>query len=326
MEEKSFNIITYDSTKAMLLPSLFLNGERFYIKMLTNNGDTALAYGDTGGGICMVPQEVIEKLQLQSKLKYGLLKGLMPIKYIQFSDIVKDKIIPPPTQLRDKILRRPLSRVEVPFLMIPPYDDEMKFMQQSMPFDIFLGQNFFMGKSWTFDYLHRQVWVNTPLLPTEANKPGVQKLGFKKNLNHENIYGHPSLTIEVNGEPIDVLFDSGATMVLSKEGKKVFNTTEKTKGASFIAKSIFDKWRKDHPDWKYYKGADYRNDVIEAPLIKIAGLEVGPVLFAERPDEVWSEGMIQTMDKVVKGAIGGSALKYLKVTIDYNSELVKFEK
>jgi len=29
---------------------------------------------------------------------------------------------------------------------------------------------------------------------------------------------------------------------------------------------------------------------------------------------------------VVKGALGGSAFKYLKVTIDYNSELVAFSK
>lgn len=66
-------------------------------------------------------------------------------------------------------------------------------------------------------------------------------------------------------------------------------------------------------------------DVIEVPVVKIGGFEVGPVLFAKRPDNEWSEGMIATMDKVVKGAIGGSAFKYMKVNIDYNSELVKFE-
>jgi len=326
MEEKGFSTSTFDTTKATLLPSLFLNGERFYIKMQTTSGDTALAYGDTGGGIAMIPEDVIDKLQLESKLKYSIMKGLMPIKYIPFNDIIKDKYIPPPIMLRERILRRPISRVSVPLLMIALNDEELKFMVQSMPFDIFLGQNFFMGKSWTFDYIHRQIWVNTPIPLSETNNPSVQHLGFKKNNTQESIFGHPSLKIEVNGEPIDVLFDSGATLVLSELGKKDFNTKEKTIGGSFIAKSIFDKWRKEHPNWKYYKGADYRNDVIEVPLVKISGLEVGPVLFAERPDEAWSVGMIQSMDKVVKGALGGSALKYLKVTLDYNTELVKFEK
>ena len=62
------------------------------------------------------------------------------------------------------------------------------------------------------------------------------------------------------------------------------------------------------------------------PKVKIGSYEVGPVLFSQRPDENWSQGMIATMDKVVQGAIGGSVLKYFKVTIDYNSELIRLEK
>ena len=103
------------------------------------------------------------------------------------------------------------------------------------------------------------------------------------------------------------------------------NTDVLTIGGSFIAASIFDKWRKEHPEWKYYKEADKNRDVIEVPIVKIGDIEVGPVLFSKRRDEDWSKGMIKTMDKIVKGAIGGSAFKYLKVTIDYNSELIKFE-
>lgn len=62
------------------------------------------------------------------------------------------------------------------------------------------------------------------------------------------------------------------------------------------------------------------------PSVGIGGYVVGPVLFARRPDEAWSQGMIHSMDRVVRGAIGGSALKYFKVTIDYNSGLIRFEK
>jgi hypothetical protein len=153
----------------------------------------------------------------------------------------------------------------------------------------------------------------------------VQKIGFKKNGNQEDIFGHPSMSIEVNGEVIDVLFDTGASMLLSDSGKKEMNTSARTIGGSFIAASIFDKWRKDHPEWKYYKELDNKTDAIEVPILKIGGIEVGPVLFSRRADENWSEGMIHSMDKVVKGAIGGSAFKYFKVTIDYNSELIKFE-
>jgi hypothetical protein len=239
---------------------------------------------------------------------------------------VSSDIIPGPQPPAGMIFRTPFAKVTGPFLVVPPQDEEMKFITQSMPFDIFLGQNFFMGRAWTFDYVHRQVWVGTPLAASDEGKQGVQRLGFKKNENQQKIYGHPSMYIEVGSEKIDVLFDAGASIVLSEAGKKMFNTQEKTLGGSFIAASIFEKWRKQHPEWKYYEKADWKQDVIEVPLVKVGGYEVGPVLFAKRPDEAWSQNMIHTMDKVVKGALGGSALKYFKVMIDYNSELIKFER
>jgi len=326
VENEYFPSTAYNASTPILLPSRFINGERFYIKMVTESGDTLLAYGDTGGGICMMPEPVADKLKLHNKIHSGLFKGLLPCKYILFRAVVPDERIPGPVMLRSKIIRMPFAALTSPFLFIPKMDEETKFMIQTMTFDIFLGQNFFMNKAWTFDYKHQQVWVNTPLPASEAGKPGVQQLGFKRNSHGQAIYGHPSMLIEVNGELIEVLFDSGATIVLSETGKKAFNTSEKTIGGSFIASSVFDKWRKEHPEWKYYPQADMKQDVIEVPAIKIGGQEVGPVLFARRADAVWSEGMVYTMDKVVRGAIGGSALKYGKVIIDYNSALMKFEK
>jgi hypothetical protein len=129
----------------------------------------------------------------------------------------------------------------------------------------------------------------------------------------------------VDGEEIDVLFDTGATIFLTDSGKKSLNTSENSIGGSFIAKSVFEKWRSKHPEWRYFEKADKNGDVIEVPQVTIGGHTVGPVVFAERNDENWSKWMISTMDKVVKGAIGGSGLKYLKVTVDYNNDLIKFE-
>ena len=65
--------------------------------------------------------------------------------------------------------------------------------------------------------------------------------------------------------------------------------------------------------------------MIEVPEIIVAGQNVGPVLFSKRPDRVWSQWMIHSMDKVVLGVLGGSALQYFRVTIDYSTELIRFE-
>jgi hypothetical protein len=66
--------------------------------------------------------------------------------------------------------------------------------------------------------------------------------------------------------------------------------------------------------------------MIQVPQVTVGGTTAGPVWFAKRPDEAWSRGMIGSMDKVVKGAVGGSLFQYYIVTIDYNSELALFEK
>ena len=326
MEMKGYYQPDFTTDKATLLPAIFINGERFCIKMPTSLGDTLLAFGDSGGGISMLMPTAVENNHLRPKIKIGIAQGIIPAKYILFRDLVSNLHIPPPFPMRIYNIRRPFARVDVPFLLVPPGGGEIKEFTEFMPgIDIFLGQNFFMGKSWTFDYIHQQVWVNTPISIKDEGKPGVQRIGFKKNENHEAVFGHASMVIEINGELIDVLFDTGASIILTDSGKKQMNTNSLTIGGSFIAASIFDKWRKEHPEWKFYKGADKNGDVIEVPIVKIGGIEVGPVLFSKRRDEDWSKGMIKSMDKIVKGAIGGSAFKYLKVTIDYNSELIKFE-
>jgi hypothetical protein len=311
----------------LLVPSYFVEGERFYIKIPIGGGDTIMGFGDTGGGVSMLMPDTKNKNNINSKLRTALIKGIMPLKYVLFSDLVQDPNFPKPYPLRSFVLRNPFMRITSPYLIIPPMEDELKLMTEVQPeMDAFLGQTFFMNKSWTIDYPNKEVWVNTPLNNSLLDHPKVQKIGFKKNSNYDNIFGHPSMTIEIDGDTIDVLFDTGASLVLSKDGKKQMETVKKTIGGSFIAASIFNKWRDKHPDWKYYPKADLAGDVIEVPIVKIGGHEVGPVLFAKRRDENWSEGMIASMDKIVKGAIGGSALKYLKVTIDYNSELIKFER
>ncbi len=327
LELEVFSSTNQSTAKAILVPTKFIEGERFYIKLPLSTGDTILAFGDTGGGNTMLLPNTVEKKKLQSLQHLGLLKGIMPMHYVLFNDIVKDANFPQPNTMRAFIIRTPFARVTAPCLVIPPMDDELKFFAKSIPqMEAFLAQNFFLGKSWTIDYPKQQIWVNTPLSASDTSGAIIQKIGLKRNSHNQAVFGHASMVMEVNGEKIDVLFDTGASFVLSESGKKQFNTTNLTLGGSFIAASIFEKWRKEHPEWKYYPKADWANDIIEVPFVKIGNCEVGPALFASRPDVNWSENMINSMDKVVKGAIGGSALKYVKVTVDFNSELIKFEK
>lgn len=315
--------------KPYLVPSKFVDSSQFFVKIPLRNKDTLLAFCDTGGGISMLSPYKKKNPAIDPYIRMGVVKGIMPMDYAFFNEIVADEEFPVPNPVPNLILRNPFAMVTDPYFIIPRLSEDLQEKLDKVPeMDAFLGQGFFMGKSWTLDYPNQEVWVNTPLPLVDARKDqsNIQKLHFKKNDFGTSVYGHPRMQIEIDSTVLDVLFDTGASFVLSDDGKNYFNTSKNTMAGSFISATIFDGWRKKHPDWKYYPASDGEQGIIAVPKVRIGPYEVGPVLFSRRPDYVWSEIMIHTMDKVVQGAIGGTLLKHFKVTIDYNSELVKFEK
>jgi hypothetical protein len=300
------------------LPSALIDG-RFYLEIPTLGGDTLLAFCDTGGGYTAIYNRAVRELHLESAVQETNIDKYK-IRYILAKDIYSHSDIPYP-----HIGSFFESDIKAPFFEVPEDSKESEYMAQFMPYDAFLGQFFFIDRAWTFDYGKGEILVNTPL-SEYSNDENIQKLGFKKTFLGEKKFGHPSLRLEIDGEVLDFLFDTGASLLLSDTGRNSLNVNSKSVAGSFIAKSIFDKWHQQHPDWRIIeKGEITGSDLIEVPLVKVGNLTAGPVWFARRPDEAWSEGMIGSMDKVVKGAIGGSYFQYFKIVIDYNSELIKFE-
>ncbi|HEY9066315.1 MAG TPA: hypothetical protein VIO33_15120, partial [Burkholderiaceae bacterium] len=64
--------------------------------------------------------------------------------------------------------------------------------------------------------------------------------------------------------------------------------------------------------------------MIEVPRITVGGQTVGPVWFTQRSDANFREWMSQWMDKPIDGALGGSALKYFRVIVDYPGSAAYF--
>lgn len=302
-----------------LLPSELIN-DRFFLKIQTNNGDTIMGYCDTGGGFTALYQATAKKFGLENVISQVTIKG-ESTRYIEAADIYSNDKIPYPA-----IANYYKGSIKEPFFEVPEDNAESSYFLRLAPHDVFLGQFFFINYSWTFNYLTKELYIHTPLHPALSEVNTLQ-LGFKKDKNGNKLFGHPSIKLEISNKKIDFLFDTGAMFLLSATGKKELGTTENAIGGSFIAKSIFDQWRQEHPEWRFIpKGEINGADMIEVPEIIVGAMAAGPVWFSIRPDEAWSKGMITSMDKVVKGAIGGSFLKYFKVTIDYNSELIQFEK
>ncbi|MGA7837129.1 MAG: hypothetical protein WB996_04130, partial [Ignavibacteriaceae bacterium] len=96
----------------------------------------------------------------------------------------------------------------------------------------------------------------------------------------------------------------------------------------FIVKTIFEKWKKNHPDWKVVENADkvLNMPMIEVPKVSVGGYNVGPVWFTMRPDNNFYNFMSRWMDKQVDGALGGSTFHYFKIILNYPGEYAIFTK
>lgn len=92
--------------------------------------------------------------------------------------------------------------------------------------------------------------------------------------------------------------------------------------------STFEKWRTRHVDWRAIEQAEVTTGeaMIEVPEITVAGHRVGPVWFTRRSDTNFHEFMSSFMDKRVDGALGGNALRFFRITVDYPNGVAVFER
>lgn len=194
-----------------------------------------------------------------------------------------------------------------------------------------LGAGYLPGRVWTFDYPARRLTLEGSGWrpdPTAHAAP----LGFPRDAKGEPADGFARITIRVDGEPLDMLLDTGATAHPTAAGREASGTpTVNGYGVtSFIAASWVDRWHTKHPDWRVVeKGDDLRparpTRIIEVPSVEVAGWKVGPVWFTEQPDRAYHEYMASMMDKVVEGALGANVFQHFAMTIDYPSAKAYFK-
>lgn len=188
--------------------------------------------------------------------------------------------------------------------------------------DGFLGGRWFADKVWNLNYLQNSFYFLAGGLNTELNGFDEVALGFQVNSKGTRTMNFPRISVTIDGEPIDMLFDTGATITLSEDAAKNLSYAKGTKiGGSFIIRSLFDKWHKSNPDWPVIENGDiikgHAFSMIQVPSITIGKLSTGPVWFSVRNDFSFTQWMSNMMDKPIAGAIGGSGLKYFNVVIDY---------
>ncbi len=280
---------------------------RFFVQPITEDGTTLKFFTDTGGGL-FIFADVVDQLKLP------LMKGSKADgDRVMFPKFKEGFLIPPPLASNEQLSVRPISARTA-----------MRSDWSGM-----LGHQWFAERVWTFDYLKQQLLLRAAGdLPKSDNSHRLT-LGFHKNGMGVRDNNYPRIQVLIDGEELDLLFDTGASTQLTDRALASINDKRPAlRATSFIAASTFAKWQSRHPQWRVVENAEQGTNegMIEVPTISVAGYTVGPVWFTQRDDKNFHEFMSQWMDKRVEGALGGSALHFFRVTIDYPNAVAVFEK
>lgn len=307
------------------LPADFIDN-RIFVRPVLPSGDTLRFITDTGGISLLTPQTAqrlglrVEEAAVTISLKDTTFSRTIPLAALP---TFSPKGAIPDLPINEDAFSRSLGGR----LQVLAYERHGELNTQVIG-DGLLGQLWFSGRCWTFDYLNGQLLLHEATVKPAASTVHTVPLGFWTNVAGERLWNWPSIEVTIEGEVLPFLFDTGATVVASDETLAIVDPEgSAVQGTSFATASLFERWREQHPDWRVIEPAerDGSGAMIEIPAVTVAGHTVGPVWFTRRPDRGF-QAMSIRMDREVTGALGGSLLQHFRVTIDYLAAEATFER
>src|SRR6185436_4144472 len=103
---------------------------------------------------------------------------------------------------------------------------------------------------------------------------------------------YPRFEVDVAGQKLDVLLATGSSVAITADALKVIDEGGPAiRATCLISNTIFDQWKKDHPDWRVVPNAEEKSGepMIEVPEITVGGFAVRGVWFTQRPDNNFTE-------------------------------------
>lgn len=289
------------------LPVDFVN-DRIYATAVTTTGDTLRMLTDTGGGrVLVLTKSAVERIDLPVTDSVRMRGGWVPTGPVP--EFRADASIPP-TRAQRTFIAPPIRSA------LLGYDDGR------------LGQNWFAGRVWTLDYGAEDVVLHSSTEGLSFDSAHAVPLGFNTDSTGRRVSHHPRIAARVDGERHSFLFDTGATTILTDSARAEMGGSRR-RGASYIIGPIFDHWRAEHPKWPVVEGARIprgTQPLIRVPRVAVAGHSVGPVWFERRPKQAFQRLLSNSGEEPPVGALGGSLLKYFRVTIDYRGARAYFER
>ncbi len=306
------------ATHAATIPTRF-EADRVFATPTTTTGETLRLYTDTGGGANLLCRNVARRL--------GLRVETLPPNEKLASELGDDlgRATLPPSRPDAGI---PANQDGDASFLVHDCAKVGKGLGEGL-----LSQHWFAGRTWTWDYPAQRLSLENANW-TPASGARSVPLGFRRAEADSPAFHMPRIVVRIDGKPIDMLLDTGATGAPTRQALVAQPTPAPVNGVratSFITKSTLDTWHAAHPEWIVVDKADdlfapkFIARAIRVPHVDIAGSTIGPVWFTERPDAAFRAMMSSMTDRPVEGALGGNALAHFRMTLDYAQALAYFE-
>jgi predicted aspartyl protease len=272
-----------------------------YVALTTARGQRVELYTDTGGGGLILSEQAASRLHLKVGPSDDV--GLK-------SEFGPNATIADAPALAAAVPALPKTAIVVPkATQIPSWPEQG---------DGFVGAPWFAGGVWTWDYpghhlIHERNDWEPPAQATTV------PISFKVDADGRRPSNFARVSIRIDGRELPMLLDTGAETFLTQDALHLVGGGPALRATSMMSASIFDGWRGAHPEWPFIDKAQVATGaaMIEVPAIEIAGHTVGPVWFTRRSDASFHQFMSSMMDARVEGALGGNALRFFVMTIDY---------
>ena len=295
-----------DIDQDRIVPALFEQGTIF-LELPVPDHTTLRMYTDSGGGPLTLSTEAARRLQLSPNTTED--EALLS----EFGPNVRV------TLASEYMLHTwPVLGTEHRFVVIPGV---VAFTGWPADADGGLGNSWFAGHTWTWDYPRHELILRTRHWRPSAAAHEIA-VAFKNDDQGHRQFNFPRVSIRVDDADIPVLFDTGAATVLTPEAMKTLRDGQPARRAtSLMVHSVFEAWHARHPGWRIVNDAQLstHSRMILVPSVQIAGIEAGAVWFTEREDEDFHETLAPMMNAQVDGALGGNAFSRLAVSVDYRA-------
>lgn len=217
----------------IVVPTRYDEG-RWIVRPATARGDTLDLYTDTGGGVLFIARE-----------RLGPDVTLAPGQSTPQGDSSFSTTWPamPPGSTFPVPVGDPTPRV------ITASAAAFRKLAGGFPArDGFLGNMFFAHHIWVFDYPAHVLGIlpaGTVPAPLGGN---TIPFTFKSDAGQGDEPWFPRIRVDIDGDSLDLLFDTGATTELTDSAAAVIGDGRaRSRAASFIMRTVADRWQQRHP-------------------------------------------------------------------------------